>query len=166
METTDNKPNVNIWIGAAAIIILALVFWMTTRGGDEVVPEDENAVIVEEEIVSEEDVSERSVNAPATPTAPVVTLSYQEALAQYADARIQIDSTCQVSPNNVTYKDGTSIMLDNRSSVSRTIGGLGSTFSIKAYGFKIVKLSSNTLPATLLMNCDGSQNVATILIQK
>jgi len=56
-------------------------------------------------------------------------------------------------------------MIDNRAPVARTVK-VGSTFPIKAYGFKIVNLSSATLPATWYVDCDSSQNVATILIQK
>jgi hypothetical protein len=55
-------------------------------------------------------------------------------------------------------------MIDNRSEVARTVK-VGSSFGIKAWGFEIVKLSSATLPATWYVDCDKSQNVATILIQ-
>lgn len=97
-----------------------------------------------------------------------VSMSYQNALTLYKDnKRIQIsgDSFCQVSPNNVMYKNGTSVMIDNRSSKTRTIK-IGTTYTIEAYGFRIVKLSSGTLPATILMDCDKQQNVAKILLQK
>lgn len=97
-----------------------------------------------------------------------VTMSYTNALALYKDnKRIQLsgDTFCQVTPNNVMYKNGTSIMLDNRSAKARTVK-IGSTYTIEGYGFRIVKLSSATLPATLLMDCGAQQNVAKILLQK
>jgi|SRR3989338_9543454 len=112
-------------------------------------------------ITPTEDVSTGSVNV-STPSAPV---AYAEALVKYKDARIQLDNTCQASPNKTTFKNGTNIMIDNRAPVARTVK-VGSTFPIKAYGFKIVNLSSATLPATWYVDCDSSQNVATILIQK
>ena len=93
------------------------------------------------------------------------SLSYAQALAVYKNARIQLDQICRASPNNVTYKNNTSIMIDNRAPVNRTVK-VGSTFSISAYDFKIVKLSSSTLPAVWYIDCGNSQNVATILIQK
>ena len=56
-------------------------------------------------------------------------------------------------------------MIDNRSGTARTVR-VSSNYSIPAYGFKIVKLSSPTTPAIWYIDCDKSQNVATILIQK
>lgn len=108
-----------------------------------------------------EDTSTGSVNA----SSPAVTISYANALIKYKDARIQLNAACQTIPNNMTFKNGTNIMIDNRAPVALTVK-VGSVFTIKAYGFKIVKLSSATLPATWLVDCGTSQNVATILIQK
>ena len=92
-------------------------------------------------------------------------LSYSDALAIYKNARIQLDTACRASPSNITYKDGTSIMIDNRAPVARTVK-VNSVYTIPAYGFKIIKLSSAILPATWLIDCDKSQNVATIIIQE
>lgn len=80
---------------------------------------------------------------------------------------IQFDTQCQALPNVVTYKDDTGIMIDNRSPDTRTIS-LGTTFTIKPYGFKIVVLPAVVYQAsqTLWLDCDNSQNVATVLIQK
>ncbi len=151
--------NKNIWIGLGAVLVLVLIFWMVNKNsGEDAVQEVADDT---EQVESVEDTSEGSVNA----SSPAATLSYQQALVKYKDARIQLDKTCQASPNNATYKNNTSIMIDNRAPVARTVK-VGSVFSIKAYGFKIVKLSSATLPATWLVDCGSSQNVATILIQK
>lgn len=143
---------------AELVIVLVLVgfgLW-TLKNSSAPVATDNN-----QGSVPTEDVSAGSVNA----NVPTATISYANALLKYKDARIQLDTNCQASPNNVTYKNGANIMIDNRAPVARTVK-VGSTFSIKAYGFKIVKLSSATLPATWYVDCDGSQNVATILIQK
>jgi hypothetical protein len=97
-----------------------------------------------------------------------VSLSYQKALEIYKDnTRIQLsgDAFCQANPNNVMYKNGTSIMIDNRSSQTRTIK-IDTTYSIPGYGFKIVKLYSATLPKTFLMDCNSQQNIVKILLQK
>ena len=96
---------------------------------------------------------------------PAPVMSYAEALAKYKDRRIQFDQSCQATPNNMTFKNGTTIMLDNRAGVARNIN-INGPVSIKAYGFKIITLSSNTLPKTILVDCGTGQNVATILIQK
>ncbi len=101
-------------------------------------------------------------------TAVPVTTSrntYEEALLTYQNTRIQLNNNCQATPNNVTYKNNTNVMIDNRAGVARTVK-IGTTLSIPAYGFKIVKLTSTTFPTTFLVDCDKSQNIATILLQK
>ncbi len=114
-----------------------------------------------------------TATAPKKTTTPVasqpVTMSYQKALENYKDnLRIQLSGTsfCQASPNNVMYKSGTSIMIDNRSAQTRNIKIGSASYTIEGYGFKIVKLSSATLPTTLLMDCGTQQNIAKILLQK
>ena len=104
-------------------------------------------------------------NGTVNTNTPTALLSYAQALTQYKDARIQLDQNCRASPNNITYKDNTNIMIDNRAAVARVVK-VGSVFTVSAYGFKIVRLTSATLPATWYVDCDSSQNVATILIQK
>ena len=95
----------------------------------------------------------------------VPTSSYGQALLKYGSTRIQFNTTCQATPNNVTYKNSTNIMIDNRSAVAHTVK-VNSVYTIPAYGFKIIKLSSAILPVQFLVDCDNSQNVATILLQK
>jgi len=97
-----------------------------------------------------------------------VSMSYQKALETYKEGfRLQLSGTdfCQLSPNNVTYKNGTSIMVDNRSPRTHSVK-IGGTYTIEGYGFRIIKLSSSSLPATLFVDCDTQQNVAKILLQK
>ncbi|OGI84553.1 hypothetical protein A3F49_03085 [Candidatus Nomurabacteria bacterium RIFCSPHIGHO2_12_FULL_42_19] len=102
-----------------------------------------------------------SVNA----NTPAAVSSYAEALSRYRNARIQLNENCRASPSSISYKNNSSIMIDNRAGVARRIR-VGSIFDIPAYGFKIVQLSSAELPATWYVDCDTYQNVATILIQK
>ncbi len=157
-----NKSTV-IAIVAALVLVLAIVIWSANKKDEPKISEPSSEE--QAEVESVEDTTEGSVNAPAAATAPAKLLSYKEALVLYKDRRIQLDTVCQAHPNAATFKNGSSIMVDNRSAVTRTVK-LGSTFTIKGYGFKIVKLSSSTVPATWLIDCDSSQNVATILIQK
>lgn len=92
-------------------------------------------------------------------------MSYTEALAMYEGKRIQLDRACQATPNNMTFKNGASFMIDNRSEVTRTVNA-GSVFSVAPWGFKIVTASASSLPVIWHIDCDGAQNVASILIQK
>ncbi len=141
-----------------AVVLILVGFGLWTLNKNPSSPSDSN---VNANQTVTEDTSSGSVNA----TNPTASISYQNALVQYKDARIQLDKNCQATPNNMTFKNGTNIMIDNRSEKIRTIK-VGSVFSIKPYGFKIVRLSSSTLPATWYVDCDKSQNVATLIIQK
>ncbi len=93
-------------------------------------------------------------------------ISYANALVKYKDRRIQFDKTCQAFPNTITYNDNLGIMLDNRSPDTRTIK-VGTVYTIKGYGFKIIKLADVSLNVdkTFLVDCDARQNVATVLVQ-
>jgi cytoskeletal protein RodZ len=163
----ENKnKNLLVWIAVVLIVVVSIVVWVNKSSAPTVVQNttpatgDNTALQV---INSTEDTSTGSVNVGAT----AATIAYSDALIKYANARLQLDKTCQAlaSPANLTFKNNAYLMIDNRAPVARTVK-VGSTFSIKAYGFKIVKLYSAKLPATWLVDCDKSQNVATILIQK
>lgn len=114
-----------------------------------------------------------SVSASATPSvSPKTTIkpvpapsSYGEAVKQYETRRIQFDMYCQANPVNNTYKNGTSIMLDNRSGDARIITVGGVQYRLDGYGWKIITLSSKTLPATLAVDCGAGRNVSKILLQ-
>ena len=160
MEDLKNK---NLWIGGVVVLAVAavLIFWL--MGKPAIAPGvDDNLAQNNPVIDSVEDTTPGSINTGASKTA---TISYANALIKYKDARLQLDKACQGSPNAMTFKNGASLMIDNRAPVARVVK-VGSIFNIKAYGFKIVKLSSSTLPATWLVDCDKSQNVATVTIQK
>lgn len=161
------EKNKNIWmIGGIVLVVIAVIVFMSTQKNDaDDVLENENN-IVQEEVVVEENVAGELDTTPDkdVATSPAVSLSYEQALIKYKDARLQLDKTCQASPDKMTFKNGTSIMIDNRAPVSRTVK-VGSTYTIKAYGFKIIKLSASKLPVTYLVDCDKSQNVSTILLQ-
>ncbi len=94
------------------------------------------------------------------------TLTYEQALEQYAGRMIQFSSSCYASPGSVTLKNNTSIMLDNRASVKRTITVGSAKYSVNAYGFTIITVSTATFPATLSLNCDSQYNVAQITLLK
>ncbi len=163
----DNNKNKNLWIGlgVVAIVIIAILAWSFNKHDDATEGDNGNTPVVTDtntpEVTPAEDTSAGSVNAGSG----AATLSYANALIKYKNARLQIDPVCQASPDKMTFKNGASLMVDNRSSKDRVVK-VGSVYNIKAWGFKIVKLSSSTLPTTWLVDCDSSQNVATVTIQK
>ncbi len=92
--------------------------------------------------------------------------AYTQLVNQYKDRRIQFDAGCQAIPSNITYKNGTTVMFDNRSGDARQIKIGSLTYSFAGYGWKILTLRSSTLPKTLMLNCGAGVNVGQILLQK
>ena len=113
--------------------------------------------------VVEEGVSKGAVVSSGT---AVQAEKYTQLVKDYADRRIQFDMACQAIPPNTTYKNNTKIMFDNRSGDARiiTIGGVKYNFT--GYGYKILNISGNKLPAKVSFDCGGAVNVGSILIQK
>ncbi len=156
MENKSSKAWV--WIIVVVVLIIAAIMLFKNKSTPPVT--ETPAPAVTEEPTSTEDTSGGSPNVVTNSN-----LSYSDAVTAYGDNRIQLDKTCQARPNNVTFKAGTSIMIDNRSPQTTKVR-LGDTFTIKPYGFKIVKLAGTTLPVTYYIDCGTSQNVATVLVQK
>jgi len=98
-------------------------------------------------------------------TTPVSSKSYTELVMEYEGRRIQFDDRCQVVPKDPTFKNGTSIMLDNRSSIARTVVVGGVKYDLVAYGYRVITLSSSSLPKELAISCGSSGNVGKILLQ-
>ncbi len=158
--------NKYVWLGIGAVV-LVLAIWLITKNRNKEVEQNNSAT-------NSQDSSQNSTqNDTNTSTAgenkiPVKTNSpsYATALTKYGTNRIQIQQNCQAVPNNVTYKNGTTVMLDNRASIAHTLKIDSKVITIPAYDFTTFTFSYTNLPHTILMDCDKSQNVATILIQK
>lgn len=147
-------------IGTILIVaLLVLATYFILRTDKEAIPEGTDTTPVATTTTT----TTTTVTPPAT--TPAQALAYAEALKKYADKRIQITSTCQVVPNNVTYKNGTTIMIDNRSDKTKSVK-IGSIYTVGAYDFRIITLSSAQLPATFYVDCDKQQNSGTIILQK
>lgn len=114
----------------------------------------------------EQNSDSNSENKPVINTTPIKPI-YDEALKIYANRRIQFDQNCVASPNTATFKKGTIIMLDNRSSLSRTIALGNLKYTVKAYDFALVTLTTTyPLPHIILVDCGTKQNTATINLQQ
>jgi len=100
-------------------------------------------------------------------SSPVATpsKSYSDLVKEYEGRIIQFGDRCQVTPLNPTYKNGTSIMLDNRSSEARTVKVGDKSYNLQGYGYWIINLSSSSLPKELSINCGAALNVGKILLQ-
>jgi cytoskeletal protein RodZ len=156
----ENKKSTMWLIVLAVVIVVILLIWSMNKGSAPTPVSTTTTDNTTTEPASTQDVS------TVTGITGAASISYTDALVKYADRRIQLDKMCQASPMSVTYKDNTGIMIDNRSAMTRTVK-VGTTFTIKPYGFRIVVLPDVILKSkTLLVDCDKSQNVATILVQE
>lgn len=91
--------------------------------------------------------------------------SYTELVKEYDGRRIQFDPRCQAVPNSVTYKNGTKVMLDNRSNNPVTVKVGDTSYTLIGYGYQVIHLSSLSLPKEISVSCGASGNVGKILLQ-
>lgn len=150
----------NKWFILAVIVIAVLVVWSLQRGGD----------IFEIPETAEQTGSPTSSPAPAGPGSdsvftPGQIQTYTDLVRQFEGRRIQFSESCHGNPGSVTFKNGTQVMFDNRSSSPRTIAIGNQVYSFPAYGYRILTLSSANLPATISVNCDNNVNSSQILLQ-
>ena len=91
--------------------------------------------------------------------------SYTELAKEYEGRRIQFDDRCQMIPLSPTYKNGTSVMLDNRSTSTKSVTIGSVKYDLSAYGYRVITLSSSSLPKELAVSCGSAVNVGKILLQ-
>lgn len=138
----------------AAVVFLVGIFWLTRSTPTEVpvvIEETEEAPVEEVKVVKK---------------APAPSVPYAQALVTYKDRRIQLNDKCASTPFDPTWNNGTSIMLDNRAGLDRNVSVGTNKFVVKAYDYKIVKLTSDILPTNLMLSCGNQVNSASILLQK
>lgn len=149
------------WFLWVVIVVAALVVWgLWSFGGKG---------LFQPGTVTESELTPLSTPVPAAGQESVFTPSqiqnYSDMVMQFGEKRIQFDERCQMTPADVTFKNGTTIMLDNRSGTAKTIRIGGQIYSFQPYGYRILTLSSPTLPNSLTISCDNSPNVGRILLQ-
>ncbi len=96
-------------------------------------------------------------------------LSYEQAKTQFDGRRIQFDN-CASVPSQMTVKNGTQIMLDNRSADPHEIRVDGVLHRLWGYEFKLITLTNSNLPHTASFDCEAAgtvlYNTAEVLIQQ
>lgn len=161
------NKNTTLWVILGSIVVL-LIVWLGYKKMQTATPIADDSGMTAPAGTGEdasEDTTDGSINT--APGSTATTISYANALLKYKNSRIQLGTgqQCTATPNNMTFKNGTTIMIDNRASVARTVK-IGAQYTVKGYSFKLIKLSSSTLPMKYLVDCGSQQNVATILLQK
>ncbi len=147
-----------LWI-VVAVVVVGGYFWMQSDSSTDTPSAQQSATptsVVKATV-------KPSTSTKATPTP--VTKTYTQLLAEYSNRRIQFNASCQATPSSFVLKNNTSILLDNRANVARTITVDGTSYSLGAYGYQVINLSSPTLPHTVKINCGSSVNVGTVLLQ-
>lgn len=116
--------------------------------------------------VTAQDGSTQSYEVTVLP-AKFASLSYSAAIKLYPNKRIQFAADCVINPSSIVFKEGTTIMLDNRASTTIKISLDGHAYWIGAYKFLIVTLTTpESLPHTMTLNCSGGKNNASIYLEK
>ena len=153
--------NKNKWLLLVVVVlVVALGYWLMGKNGG--LPLGDSAY------PTSSPSSSPVAKAPAKKAAaPVPTLSkpYGDLVKEYEGRRIQFDSRCQVVPNSATYKNGSSVMLDNRSSNPITVKVGTTSYSLMGYGYQVINLSSTSLPKELTVSCGSAGDVGKILLQ-
>ena len=103
--------------------------------------------------------------SPST-TAAKEAYTYTQAIVKYQDRRIEFDTNCQAKPVISTFKNGTEIMIDNRSAAKKNFAVDGKNYTIEGFDFKIITLTAKTFPKTIQIDCGNSKNNSNIYLQK
>lgn len=160
----DKKNNTGLVIGIVVVILAIIVIIMAVSKKPAMAPTIGATSTSQEQATSTP--AAGATTGAVTNGTGAASISYEKALVTYKDRRIQFNDACQATPNKVTYKDNTGLMLDNRTAKALTIK-VGTTYTVPAYGFKIITLPDTYKNAsTYLVDCGKLQNVATILIQE
>jgi hypothetical protein len=148
--------NLNFWLAATMAVVIVGVGTIAYNQGAS----DQEAAIASGRV------KVKIVASPLASPASADTAAYNQLLQQYRNARIQFVQSCQATPTSSSFRNGASIMLDNHSNKAHTVTIASKVYNLPAYGHQIITLTSPSLPGTLLVNCDGSVNVATIRLSQ
>jgi hypothetical protein len=148
------------WVAAliGAAVIVALV-WYVSGGMKQDEAQESASPSVSASVVP-------TVTGGTGTSSGAMPKSYTDAIARYEGARFQFDQYCQTKPTLSSFKNGATVMLDNRSGDARAITIGTAKYNLAGYGWRIVTLSSKTLPTTISVNCGSAVNVAKIQLYK
>jgi len=154
--------NKTLWI--LIIVLLAIGGYYWTKSGDST---DDLGSVTKTTTSPSASPAKSSGGAKTTTTVtPTVSpKTYTQLVAEYKDRRVQFNADCQATPSSFVLKNNTSILLDNRANIARTLTVDGKAYSLVAYGYQIVNLSSPSVPKTVNISCGSSVNVSSILLE-
>jgi len=166
MENTNS--NKTVWtVVIVVIIVILLGVWVWSANSNKTSDMNQNGGNMSTTTMATSSTESNGTEVGTATGEPAI--AYSSALQTYANKRIQFstpvaENSCQADPNTLTFKGGTKFMLDNRMSRTANIHfSSGVTYTLPAYSFQIVSLAT---PATYNVDCNTSQNVVKVQIQK
>ena len=155
--------NKTLWIAVAVVVVVLVAVWTSrlNNGGNLNLIEDDDVVLP-----SSPSFPASNATKPKATSSPILgAANYSQLVQEYEGRRIQFDDRCQMTPVSPTFKNGTKIMLDNRSEIGKAITINGQKYQIIGYGYQLLILSSKSLPQTMDVGCGSSVNVGKIFLQ-
>src|SRR3989344_1571930 len=153
--------NKNKWLLLIVVVlVVALGYWLMGREGGFPMGNS-----VYPTLSPSSSPAAKAPSKPGAKASPAPARPYGDLVKEYESRRIQFDSRCQVVPNSPTYKNGSSVMLDNRSSGPVTVKVGNTSYSLMGYGYQVINLSSTSLPKELVVSCGSAGDVGKILLQ-
>lgn len=93
-------------------------------------------------------------------------LSYEQAKKLAGGYRLQFNATCSSKPSRLVVPNGKEVLFDNRSDKTLDIIIEGAHLKIKPYSYIMKTFSyKKDLPKTILVDCNGQQNIAKLTIE-
>ncbi len=152
------KGNKIFWVIIAIIIVGGIVFLNSRQ---TTVPPVTNT----NTNTPPSEVTNQPETKPITPV-KTITTSYQEMVKKFEGKRIQINDACQATPSSQTFKNGTQVMFDNRGAKAIKLTVDGVSYPTSAYTYRLITLTSKTLPHSVIINCNGQNNIAQFNLQQ
>ena len=153
---------------ALVVVVVGLIIVFHHHGASPVMPPTETQNKTSDALETSQFYDgQTSVVPVAIPDVKVVPprLSYQEALTTYSDSRIQFSEACDAVPMQSIFKNGTTIMIDNRGA-AKTFSIGEKSFWVPAYDYALITLSYDVLPQNTAIDCGGKENAAGLLIER
>jgi len=171
--------NKNIYIIVVAVALIVVIsgisIWLLLSAKNLPLSENEQILIQEQPASPNTAGQEQTNNSQQASTTQSATqlLSYQDALKIYGGANLRVQlslnnyNVCIVNPANPVFKKGVKVMFDNRINAKTMLYLDGVAYSIPAYGYKIITLTTTKpLPHTMRVDCNKGKNNAQIILQK
>ncbi|MBI4090904.1 MAG: hypothetical protein HY422_02670 [Candidatus Komeilibacteria bacterium] len=156
------------YLAVGGVAILVVIIWALASKTQAPAPSDSPENNTEQTGTSTPTTTPPQKPAAAQPSKTAIdqALAYSKALEQYKGRIIQFNQNCQAYPAVVTFKSGTAVMFDNRSPKPITIALDTNKFSIKAYDYLAMKVTSKVLPKTISLDCNSSYNVGQVHLEQ